>query len=76
MITATICRAISRDPDVYPDPEAFKPSRWLSEKGQMREDLKFFNWGFGRRCTSNPVVVSWDSALTHRMPTEFARARM
>lgn len=42
-------RAISRDPDVYPDPEAFKPSRWLNEKGQMREDLKFFNWGFGRR---------------------------
>nr|BED42995.1 cytochrome P450 monooxygenase [Trametes versicolor] len=41
--------AISRDPDVYSDPEAFKPSRWLNEKGQMREDLKFFNWGFGRR---------------------------
>ncbi|KAI0826895.1 cytochrome P450 [Trametes gibbosa] len=41
--------AIGRDPDVYPDPEVFKPSRWLDEKGRVREDLKFFNWGFGRR---------------------------
>ncbi|KAI0633734.1 cytochrome P450 [Trametes polyzona] len=41
--------AISRDPDVYPDPEAFKPARWLDEKRKMREDLKFPNWGFGRR---------------------------
>ncbi|KAI0829920.1 cytochrome P450 [Trametes gibbosa] len=41
--------AISRDPEVYPDPEAFKPSRWLGKDGKMREDLKFQNWGFGRR---------------------------
>ncbi|OSC97213.1 cytochrome P450 [Trametes coccinea BRFM310] len=41
--------AIARDPDVFPDPEKFKPARWLDEKGQLREDLKFFNWGFGRR---------------------------
>ncbi|KAI0349583.1 cytochrome P450 [Trametes cingulata] len=41
--------AISRDPDVYPDPDAFKPERWLDEKGKMRDDLKFYNWGFGRR---------------------------
>ncbi|KAI0335797.1 cytochrome P450 [Cubamyces sp. BRFM 1775] len=41
--------AIGRDPDVYPDPEAFKPERWLNAKGEMRDDLKYYNWGFGRR---------------------------
>ncbi|KAI0657327.1 cytochrome P450 [Cubamyces menziesii] len=41
--------AISLDPEVYPDPEAFKPERWLNDRGEMREDLKFCNWGFGRR---------------------------
>ncbi|OAX33120.1 cytochrome P450 [Rhizopogon vinicolor AM-OR11-026] len=41
--------AISRDPDVYPDPYAFKPERWLDDAGEMREDLKFYVFGFGRR---------------------------
>ncbi|KAI0660149.1 cytochrome P450 [Cubamyces menziesii] len=41
--------AIGRDSEVYPDPGAFKPERWLDEQGKMRDDLKFFNWGFGRR---------------------------
>ncbi|KAI0647953.1 cytochrome P450 [Trametes meyenii] len=60
--------AIARDPEVYPDPEAFKPSRWLNEKGKMKEDLKFFNWGFGRRmCPGNHVAersVFINTALT------------
>lgn len=37
------------DPDVYPDPERFNPDRWLDEKGQIRDDMTFFNYGFGRR---------------------------
>ncbi|KAG1727107.1 cytochrome P450 [Suillus lakei] len=41
--------AISRDPDAYPDPHAFKPERWLNNEGEMREDLKFYVFGFGRR---------------------------
>ncbi|KAG2093153.1 cytochrome P450 [Suillus discolor] len=41
--------AISRDPDVFPDPNAFKPDRWLDAEGRMRDDLKFFGFGFGRR---------------------------
>lgn len=51
--TCTTCRAISLDPEVYPDPEAFKPERWLNDRGEMREDLKFCNWGFGRRYDSS-----------------------
>ena len=42
-------RAIARDPDVFPNGDAFNPARWLDEKGQMRTDLRFFNWGLGRR---------------------------
>ncbi|KII86174.1 hypothetical protein PLICRDRAFT_114554 [Plicaturopsis crispa FD-325 SS-3] len=41
--------AISRDPDVYPDPETFNPGRWLDKNGQVQEDPKFYNFGFGRR---------------------------
>ncbi|KAI1790162.1 cytochrome P450 [Ganoderma leucocontextum] len=41
--------AIARDPDVFPDGDTFSPGRWLDEKGEMRTDLRFFNWGFGRR---------------------------
>ncbi|KAG2153382.1 cytochrome P450 [Suillus clintonianus] len=41
--------AISRDPKAYPDPDAFKPQRWINDEGQMREDLTFFPYGFGRR---------------------------
>ncbi|KAG1730398.1 cytochrome P450 [Suillus paluster] len=41
--------AISRDAEVYPDPYVFKPQRWLNDQGRMRDDLKFFVYGFGRR---------------------------
>ncbi|KAH9973629.1 cytochrome P450 [Russula compacta] len=30
--------AILHDPDVYPDPEAFKPERFLTEGGKLKED--------------------------------------
>ncbi|TBU29936.1 cytochrome P450 [Dichomitus squalens] len=41
--------AIGRDPEVFPDGDSFIPSRWLDQAGQIKEDLRFFNWGFGRR---------------------------
>jgi cytochrome P450 len=42
-------RAISRDPEVYPEPDAFKPQRWIDDEGRLRNDLAFFVFGFGRR---------------------------
>jgi len=49
--------AIARDPDVFPDPEEFKPSRWLDESGKLREDITSFNFGFGRRvCVGQHVA--------------------
>ncbi|KAG1776703.1 cytochrome P450 [Suillus placidus] len=49
--------SISRDPDVYPEPDAFKPQRWIDEQGGLRDDLKFFIYGFGRRvCPAQHVA--------------------
>ncbi|KAG1903962.1 cytochrome P450 [Suillus fuscotomentosus] len=41
--------AISRDPEVYPDPDVFKPQRWMNDQGGLRDDLTFFVYGYGRR---------------------------
>ncbi|EPQ50746.1 cytochrome P450 [Gloeophyllum trabeum ATCC 11539] len=50
--------SIGRDPVVFPDPESFKPPRWIGEDGQIRNDLKFYNFGFGRRvCPGQHLAV-------------------
>ncbi|KAI9573127.1 cytochrome P450 [Boletus coccyginus] len=41
--------AISRDPVAFPDPEKFDPRRWLDQNGQLRDDVKCYPFGFGRR---------------------------
>ncbi|KAI6137179.1 cytochrome P450 [Pisolithus sp. B1] len=41
--------AISRDANVYPNPDKFDPQRWLGSDGRIREDLRFPSFGFGRR---------------------------
>lgn len=47
--------AISRDGEMFPDPEAFRPERWLDEAGTaLRTDDKLlhpmkFAFGFGQR---------------------------
>jgi cytochrome P450 len=50
--------SISRDPDVYPEPHAFKPQRWINEQGGLRDDLKFFVYGFGRRACPGQHVAN------------------
>jgi cytochrome P450 len=43
-------RAILHDPEVYPDPEEFKPERFLNEDGSVRDDpILSFAFGFGKR---------------------------
>ena len=42
-------RAIGRDPAYFPDPEQFNPQRWLTEEGKIKEELKSYPFGFGRR---------------------------
>lgn len=42
-------RAISRDPVAFPNPETFDPQRWLDSEGRVRDDIKSFPFGYGRR---------------------------
>lgn len=58
----TCPRTVARDPDVFPDPEEFRPNRWLDESGKLREDITSFNFGFGRRCAD--LNTRSDFALT------------
>ncbi|OAX33122.1 cytochrome P450 [Rhizopogon vinicolor AM-OR11-026] len=37
--------AISRDPEVFPEPDEFKPDHWVNDP---RDDLKKFTFSFGR----------------------------
>lgn len=41
--------AVGRDPEYFPDPESFNPQRWLTPDGKLKEDMKSYPFGFGRR---------------------------
>ena len=45
-----IFRAILHDPKIYPDPEEFKPERFLNEDGSIRDDPALsLAFGVGKR---------------------------
>jgi cytochrome P450 len=45
-----IFRAILHDPETYPDPEEFKPERFLNEDGTVRDDPTLsLVFGIGKR---------------------------
>ena len=59
------CRAMSRDPVAYPDPDEFKPERFLKNgvlDPSVRDPLKY-QLGFGRRCVYSSCTTS---AAAHR----------
>ncbi|KAF4617908.1 hypothetical protein D9613_005902 [Agrocybe pediades] len=41
--------ALSRDPEKYDEPEAFKPERYFDEHGNLNDDEVNYAFGFGRR---------------------------
>ncbi|KAJ8580950.1 cytochrome P450 [Rhizopogon salebrosus TDB-379] len=56
--------AISRDPEVFPEPNEFKPQRWIDDDGHFRDDLKFFVYGFGRRVCPGQHVANRSVFIT------------
>ncbi|KAF8221472.1 cytochrome P450 [Tricholoma matsutake] len=50
--------SIGRDPAFFPDPESFNPQRWISENQKIRDDLKSFTFGFGRRVCPGQYIAS------------------
>ncbi|KAI0056406.1 cytochrome P450 [Artomyces pyxidatus] len=54
------CRAMLHDPNVYPDPETFRPERFLTEDGQVKDDPTLSAvFGFGKRiCPGRHLVDS------------------
>ena len=53
-------RAILHNPDLYPDPEAFKPERFLDEDGALQDDpVITLAFGVGKRiCPGRHFVDS------------------
>ncbi|EGN99633.1 hypothetical protein SERLA73DRAFT_179744 [Serpula lacrymans var. lacrymans S7.3] len=73
--------AISRDPDVYPNPDSFQPERWLDSQGKIKDNIKFPTYGFGRRVCAgqhvanrsvyiNTVLILWAFRLSLCDPSE------
>ncbi|KAG1799006.1 cytochrome P450 [Suillus plorans] len=50
--------SICRDPEVFPEPEVFKPQRWIDDQGLLRDDLTNFLYGFGRRVCPGQHVAN------------------
>ncbi|KDR69933.1 hypothetical protein GALMADRAFT_255243 [Galerina marginata CBS 339.88] len=61
--------SVGRDPAVFPDPEKFNPQRWLTPDGTIKEELRAYTFGFGRRvCPGQHMAtasVFVNSALIH-----------
>lgn len=50
--------AIANDPEVFPEPHVFNPQRWIDDTGRIRDDLRFFTFGFGRRVCPGQHVAN------------------
>ena len=49
-MVSTICRAILHDPTRYPEPDTFKPERFLDAEGSLLDDPVLVSaFGYGKR---------------------------
>lgn len=66
-------RAMLHDPVKYPDPESFRPERFLTPSGEFRDDPDIaVAFGFGRRRVPCPRFVT-HAALTQKDTQECVR---
>ncbi|KAF9058911.1 cytochrome P450 [Rhodocollybia butyracea] len=70
--------SVGRDPDVFPDPETFEPQRWIAidsaGRAILRDDLKSYPFGFGRRPTpshSHPIDTYAFTESANAQPLPF-----
>ncbi|KAH9917087.1 cytochrome P450 [Fomitopsis serialis] len=69
MIIPNICfRAMLRDPEVYPEPDVFRPERFFgmaTDKQSVMKDPKKIVFGFGRRyATGVDIESGWSKQYT------------
>jgi cytochrome P450 len=66
-------RAILHDPELYPDPETFKPERFLNEDGTFRDDPTIsLAFGAGKRiCPGRHLVNTTLFIVTARVLSVF-----
>ncbi|KAG2140708.1 cytochrome P450 [Suillus cothurnatus] len=50
--------AIANDPEVFQEPHKFNPQRWIDNAGRVRNDLRFFSFGFGRQVCPGQYVAN------------------
>jgi hypothetical protein len=58
IVISIVCRAITHDPDIYPEPDVFKPERFLNPDGTLRDDPTLASvFGFGKRVCPGKYFV-------------------
>ena len=62
--------SLHRNPDVFPAPEAWKPERWLNEKGEVIKDGEMMRWFWafgsgGRMCVGSNLALYRKSFFSH-----------
>jgi hypothetical protein len=57
-VSYCVGRSMTRDEEVYPDPESFKPERFIKDGALNKEvrDPRDIVFGFGRRCGLHNVL--------------------